>query len=591
MHPTCFRVGTNTVSRAESNVVGYERYTKGTNEGDTMLHASDLAWWQKTIAYEVYPKSFLDTRGQGTGTIAGITAKLDYLAKLGVGVIWITPCYQSPMVDNGYDVADYYSIDPAFGDMADMDELIARGREKGIRVVMDLVFNHTSDQCPWFVESRASRDNAKADWYIWRDARPDGSAPTNWRSIFGGSVWEWCEERQQYYLHTFAKQQPDLNWENPEVRKALYDIANYWADKGVGGFRVDAITYIKKPAVFEDGPVDGEDGMSLVHVATANTPGILDFLREFKAAVRDGRDIFMVGEANGVSSDELDQWVGERGVFDMLFEFSHKSVVVGEEEVWCRAPEWKLTDLKHALTASQRATATNGWYPAYFENHDVPRSPNLFFRCAGPVDAKAKALGTVLLMQRGTPFIMQGEELGYANHAWTSVDEFDDVQSKAQYDLSITEGLTPEQALAACNRFSRDNARTPLQWDTSAYAGFSTVEPWLPVHDDYEQVNVAVEEADPDSVLNWYRRLAALRSSREELLAGDYEELMADSEQVYAYRRAGEESAAVMLANLSAEPATYDAALVEGLGLLAGTHGETETGVLRPFEAVVFGTK
>lgn len=555
------------------------------------MKTSDLAWWQKTIAYEVYPKSFLDTYGQGTGTIAGITEKLDYLAKLGVGAIWITPCYRSPMVDNGYDVQDYYQIGPSFGTMAAMDELIEKGCEKGIRVVMDLVFNHTSDQCPWFVESRSSRDNPKVDWYIWRDARPDGSAPTNWRSIFGGSAWKWDEGRQQYYLHTFAAQQPDLNWENPDVRKALFDIANYWADKGVGGFRIDAITYIKKPAVFEDGPVDGEDGMSLIHFATANQPGILDFLHEFKTAVRDGRDIFMVGEANGVAAEELGDWVGTNGVFDLLFEFSHKAVVVGGEEVWCRAPKWKLTDLKRALTASQVATATNGWYPAFFENHDVPRSVNMYFQCEGSPAAKAKALGTVLLMQRGTPFIMQGEELGYTNRVWKSLEEFDDVQTKAQYDLSITEGLTPEEALAVCNRFSRDNARTPMQWNASEYAGFSTVSPWLPVHDDYVTNNAEVQEADPASVLNWYRMLAGLRGTRDELTAGTYEELMAESEQVYAYRRQGEDSCAVIFANLSNEPAAYDVELVDGLTLLAGTHGATEAGALRPFEAVVFGTK
>ena len=553
------------------------------------MKTSDLAWWQKTIAYEAYPKSFLDTRGQGTGTIAGITAKLDYLAKLGVGALWITPCYKSPMVDNGYDIEDYYQIDPSFGSMADMDELIARGKELGIRVVMDLVFNHTSEACAWFQASRASRDNEYADWYIWRDAKPDGSAPTNWRSIFGGSAWAWCEERQQYYLHTFAPQQPDLNWENPDVRRALIDIANFWADKGVGGFRIDAITYIKKPAEFVDGPVDGGDGMSSVHAATANTPGILDFLHEFKAAVREGRDIFMVGEANGVGPDELDQWVGERGVFDLLFEFSHTHVPMDASEIWCRPVEWKLTELKQALTASQEATATNGWYPAFFENHDQPRSTVNYFRCEGPVDAKAKALGTVLLMQRGTPFVYQGEELGYGNAAWGSPDEFDDVQTRGQYDLALSEGHTEAEALAACVRYSRDNARTPMQWDASANAGFTTGTPWLPVHPDFAEVNVAAEEADPNSVLNWYRRLAELRSSRDELTAGAYRELMADSEQIYAYERAGEEGRAVVLSNLSNEAAPYDAALVEGLELLAGTHGQTEAGTLRPFEAVILG--
>ena len=554
-----------------------------------MTKKQDLAWWQKTIAYEIYPKSFYDTAAQGTGTIAGITAKLDYLASLGVGAIWITPCYKSPMVDNGYDVEDYRQIDPSFGTMADMDELIAKGNEKGVRVVMDLVFNHTSEQCAWFKESRKSRDNAYADWYIWRDARPDGSAPTNWRSIFGGSAWAWCEERQQYYLHTFAPQQPDLNWENPDVRRALIDIANFWADKGVGGFRIDAITYIKKPAEFVDGPADGEDGMYAVHAATANTPGILDFLHEFKAGVRDGRDIFLVAEANGVGADELGDWVGERGVFDMLFEFSHTKAVSCEDEVWCRPIEWKLTDLKRVLAESQANTADNGWYPVFFENHDQPRSTVNFFRCEGATAAKAKALGTVLLTLRGTPFVMQGEELGYANRVWKSLDEFDDLQTRSQYEFALSEGRTEAEALAGCNRFSRDNARTPMQWDASADAGFSAATPWLPVHDDYTQVNVEAESADPDSPLSWYRKLAALRAERDELVAGSFEELMADDEQVYAYRRQGEGGAAVVLANLSGEEASYDAALVADMKLLAGTHGSTEPGTLRPLEAVVFG--
>ena len=554
-----------------------------------MTKKQDLAWWQKTIAYEIYPKSFYDTAAQGTGTIAGITAKLDYLASLGVGAIWITPCYKSPMVDNGYDVEDYRQIDPSFGTMADMDELIAEGNEKGVRVVMDLVFNHTSEQCAWFKESRKSRDNAYADWYIWRDARPDGSAPTNWRSIFGGSAWAWCEERQQYYLHTFAPQQPDLNWENPDVRSALIDIANFWADKGVGGFRIDAITYIKKPAEFVDGPADGEDGMYAVHAATANTEGILDFLHEFKAGVRDGRDIFLVAEANGVGADELGDWVGERGVFDMLFEFSHTKVVSCEDEVWCRPIEWKLTDLKRVLAESQANTADNGWYPVFFENHDQPRSTVNFFRCEGSISDKAKALGTVLLTLRGTPFIMQGQELGYSNRRWKSLDEFDDLQTRSQYEFALSEGRTEAEALAGCNRFSRDNARTPMQWDASADAGFSAATPWLPVHDDYAQVNVEAESADPDSPLSWYRKLAALRAERDELVAGSFEELMADDEQVYAYRRQGEGGAAVVLANLSGEEASYDAALVADMKLLAGTHGSTEPGTLRPLEAVVFG--
>ncbi|MDO4806650.1 MAG: alpha-glucosidase [Coriobacteriales bacterium] len=554
-----------------------------------MANTSDLAWWQKTIAYEVYPKSFLDTVGQGTGTLAGITAKLDYLQKLGVGAMWITPCYKSPMVDNGYDVQDYYNIDPSFGSMDNMNELIARGREHGIRVVMDLVFNHTSEECAWFVESRASKDNPKADWYIWRDAKPDGSAPTNWRSIFGGSAWEWCEERGQYYLHTFAKQQPDLNWENPQVRQALFDIANYWAEKGVGGFRIDAITYIKKPPTFEDGPADGEDGLYPVHAATANQPGILDFLHEFKAAVRDGRDIFMVGEANGVAADELSQWVGEDGVFDMLFEFSHTHVPMGDAEIWCRPVTWELTDLKRALAASQEATRTNGWYPVFFENHDQPRSTVNFFRCDGPLASKAKVLGTVLLTTRGTPFLYQGEELGYGNATWKSIDEFDDVQTRAQYDFAKTEGLSDDEALAACVRFSRDNARTPMQWDATDNAGFSSAKPWLPVHDDYATHNVAALEADECSVLAWYRTLVNLRLGNDVFLAGDWHELLSDDNNILAFERTLGDARVVTLANFSNERVTYDASLVEGLTLLAGSEGDAVAGELRPLEALVWG--
>ena len=554
-----------------------------------MNDLNELSWWQKTIAYEVYPKSFLDTADKGTGTIAGVTARLDYLRELGVGALWLTPCYRSPMVDNGYDVQDYYDIDPSFGTMADMDELIARGRERGIRVVMDLVFNHTSDQCAWFCDSRTSRDNPHADWYVWRDAKPDGSAPTNWRSIFGGSAWEWCEERGQYYLHTFAKQQPDLNWENPEVRAALFDIANYWADKGAGGFRIDAITYIKKPLVFCDGPVDGEDGLSPVHDATANQPGILDFLHEFHDAVCEGRDIFMVGEANGVAASELSQWVGTNGVFDMLFEFSHMHVPMGAAEIWCRPVTWELSDLKAALAASQEGTAENGWYPAFFENHDQPRSTVNFFRCEGSLAKKSKVLGAVLLTTRGTPFLYQGEELGLGNGTWGSIDEFDDVQTRAQYDFAKNEGLSDAEALAACVRFSRDNARTPMQWDASEWAGFSLAEPWLPVHADYATCNVAAQEAQEDSPLRWYRHLAALRASRPELVAGAWRQLLEESEEILAFERVLGDARTVTLANFSNETVYYDAALVEGLSPIAASGSDVVAGTIGPLEAVIYG--
>ena len=338
----------------------------------------NLKWWQKTSVYQIYPKSFMDTTGSGTGDIVGITSKLDYLQKLGIGAIWLTPIYPSPQVDNGYDISDYTAIDPVYSTMADFEKLIAEGNKRNIRVVMDLVYNHSSDKHKWFIESKSSRTNPKADWYIWRDAKPDGTPPTNWRGIFGGSAWQWCKERQQYYLHTFASAQPDLNWENPEVRQALFDAANFWLDKGVGGFRIDAITYIKKPQDFKDGTPDGKDGMVGIHSMTANTPGILDFLHEFKRKVFDGHDIFTVGEANGVAPEELNKWVGSEGVFDMIFEFSHMNLPLKNGEIWCRPTEWKLTELKKVLSDSQEVTKDNGWCPIFFENHDQPRSVNHF---------------------------------------------------------------------------------------------------------------------------------------------------------------------------------------------------------------------
>ena len=557
-----------------------------------------LAWWQKTIVYEVYPKSFLDTAGGGTGTLEGVRRKLDYLAGLGVGAIWLTPVYASPMKDNGYDVADYRAIDPRFGSMEDMERLVTDARGRGIRIVMDLVFNHTSDECPWFRESRAGRTGAKADWYIWRDPRPDGSAPTNWRSIFGEPAWTFDEARGQYYLHTFGNFQPDLNWENPEVRQALFDVARFWVAKGVDGFRVDAITYVKKPA-FVDGAVDGHDVIADIHAATANTPGILDFLREFRAAVRDaGDDVFMVGEANGVKAAELSDWVGEHGVFDMLFEFSHLDVPKGGAAAWPQEYRWTLPQLTKCLIDSQNATATGGWYPVFFENHDQPRSVNQFLLGAteGGRDGSgntlrtqgAKMLATVLMTLRGTPFLYQGQELGLGNVTWPAIECYDDLSSHDQYRRALARGLTEAEALRCVHAFSRDNARTPMPWDATANAGFTTGAPWLPVHDDFAACNVAAQDANEDSVLNWYRRLAALRASHEVLQAGDFMSLVWDDAQVFAFERRLGSARAVVLANFTAAPSTYDAALTWGCTPLLSTYGDTAPGTLRPYEAVLY---
>lgn len=547
-----------------------------------------MKWWQKTIAYELYPKSFLDTKGQGTGTIRGIIEKLDYLSSLGIGAVWLTPVCRSPMVDNGYDIADYTDIDPSYGTMEDMDELFAKAKEKGIRIVIDLVFNHSSDQNPWFLASKQDRTNPYSDWYIWRDAKEDGSAPTNWRGIFGGSAWTWCEERGQYYLHTFAAQQPDLNWANPDVRRALYKAANFWVERGAGGFRVDAITYIRKPDVFADGTPDGEDGMVSVHDMTANTPGILDYLHEFKREVCDGHDIFTVAEANGVSADELKYWVGKDGAFDMLFEFSHINLEFKGVETWCRPDPWTLKDLKRALVNSQEATKDNGWYPVFFENHDKPRCIDHFFPHTEYPDRAAKLMGMLLYTLRGTPFLYQGQELGYRNVKWPSIDLYNDISSYGQYEFARREGLSEEKALECVHVFSRDSARTPMQWDDSPYAGFTSGTPWLPVHDDYQTQNAAAEDADPDSVLNWYRRLAEIRRNTEVLTEGDFQELMAESETVFAYQRTSGNGKAVILTNFSSEPVKYDVSLREGMQVRLTNVPGHEEGILQPLEAVLY---
>ena len=547
----------------------------------------DLKWWQKTTVYQIYPRSFADTTGNGIGDLAGITNHLEHIQQLGVGAIWLTPIYPSPMVDNGYDIADYKAVDPLYGTMEDFDRLTAEAKKRDIRIVMDLVFNHSSDQHEWFQESRKSRTNPKADWYIWRDAKPDGSAPTNWRSFFGGSAWTWCEERGQYYLHTFAAQQPDLNWENPEVRHALYAAAQFWLDKGVGGFRIDAIPYIKKP-VFQDGTPDGADGMVSIHKMTANTPGILDFLHEFKNEVFVGRDIFTVGEANGVQPKDLPQWVGDDGVFDMVFEFSHLNLSLKNGEIWHRPTSWTLQELKSALSATQEATKDNGWCPVFFENHDQPRCVNHFFPVTANRDKAAKVIAAVLMTLRGTPFIYQGQELGYSNVEWPSIEDYDDISSHGQYHSALQEGFSHEKAMEFIHCFSRDNARTPMQWDNSKNAGFTTVKPWLPIHDDYAQQNVAFQEQDETSVLKWYHRLAEFRKTNPALTEGDYEVLLPDDEQIFAFMRTSAKQQLTTIANFSTEAVRIPMDAVSGKRVVLSSEDNPDEMQLKPLEARIY---
>lgn len=555
------------------------------------LQTSGPKWWQQTVAYEIYVKSFMDSDGDGTGDLNGITSKLDHLKELGVGAVWLTPCYVSPQADNGYDIADYYNIDPAYGTMDDMERLIEEARKRDIRIVMDLVFNHTSIENEWFKESRSGKDNDKSDWYIWKDPKQDGSAPTNWRSIFGGSAWEYDETRGQYYLHTFLPEQPDLNWENPEVRKALQDIAKFWIDKGVGGFRMDAITYIKKPD-YADGRPDAADGLTGIHAMTANTDGILDYLHEFKSEVQEGTDIFTVGEANGVAPSDLKYWTGKDGVFDMVFEFGLVNIDLPDESNWCERREWKLGDFRSFFSENLEVSdKTGGWFPAFLENHDQPRSIDHFMPGEGDRIAKGKALATLLLTMKGTPFIMQGEELGYINVDWPSIDDYNDISTRNHYSFALEEGYTEEEAMDGVHHFARDSARTPMQWDASANAGFTKGEPWLPVYPDYQVFNRAEEKKDPDSVLNYYISLSSLRREHSELREGDYEDIMPDSDSIFAYTRTQGDKKATILINFTDSEARYDADLIKDSECLITSCGDTSPGVLAPFEAVVYGQK
>ena len=552
--------------------------------GKSVEAAEKIFWWQKKSVYQIYPKSFLDTNGDGEGDIAGVTRKLDYIKSLGVGAIWLTPIYVSPMVDNGYDIADYTAIDPRFGTMEDFDELVAEAKKRDIKIIMDLVFNHSSDQHPWFIESKSSRNNPKADWYIWRDGQKD-RPPTNWRSIFGGSAWTWCEERQQFYLHTFAAAQPDLNWENPAVRHALYDAANFWLKRGVGGFRIDAIVYIKKPKKFVDGPPDS-DGTCSVHNMTAATPGILDFLHEFKREVFDGHDIFTVAEANSVKPEDLPKWVGKNGIFNALFEFSHVNVMFPTGEVWHYAKPFKLTELKKALTDSQLATR-NSWYPIYFENHDKPRAVNNFFPHGTNKILAAKAIAMILFTLRGTPFVYQGEELGFANEPFDTIDDYNDVSSRGQYDMARADGLSDKEAMRFVHKFSRDNARTPMQWDTSANAGFTTGKPWLPVHKDFATVNAAVEDRDANSVLNFYRKLSAFRNANDVLILGEYAELYHGNEELFIFTRTLGDKKFLTAVNFTTHDAKLPDKIFDGARKIFGNYSDAKN-FMRPTEAVIY---
>ncbi|HJR37442.1 MAG TPA: alpha-glucosidase [Nocardioidaceae bacterium] len=517
-------------------------------------------WWKSAVVYQVYPRSFADSDGDGTGDLRGIIDRIDYIAALGVDVVWLSPVYPSPMDDNGYDISDYQDIDPLFGTLEDFDELVARLHQHEIKLVMDLVVNHTSDEHPWFEESRASKDNPKRDWYWWRPARPGtvpgepGSEPNNWGSFFSGSAWEFDERTGEYFLHLFSKKQPDLNWENPQVREHVYEMMHWWLDRGVDGFRMDVINFISKVTSLPDGVVSpGEqhgDGTPYVF----SGPRVHEFLHEMHQRVfeHSDRPLLVVGEMPGVTVEDAVRFTDpDREEVNMVFQFEHMGVDRGHDK-WDIQP-FALPLLKKSLGRWQRGLAERGWNSLYWNNHDQPRIVSRFGDDGQFRVRSAKMLGTVLHMHRGTPYVYQGEELGMTNGDFDSIDDFRDIEALNEYAESVALGRDPDDMLAALRFMSRDYGRTPMQWDDTAHAGFTKGEPWIDVNPNYKEINAAAQAVDEDSVLFHYQRLIQLRHELPVVAHGDFTMLLEDHPYVYAFTRRFQEDELLVLGNFSAE--------------------------------------
>ncbi|ACD24196.1 alpha-glucosidase [Clostridium botulinum] len=503
-------------------------------------------WWKEAIGYQIYPRSFKDSNGDGIGDLRGIISKLDYLKELGIDVIWICPMYKSPNDDNGYDISDYQDIMEDFGEMADFDELLTKVHKRGMKLIIDLVINHTSDEHKWFVESKSSKDSPKRDWYVWKEGK-DGSEPNNWESIFKGSAWEYDENTEEYFLHLFSKRQPDLNWENPEVRNELYKMVNWWLDKGIDGFRVDAISHIKKDQTFEDIKSKSNERYVSSFEKHMNFPGIHRFLAELADNTFENYDIMTVGEANGVDSEEAELWVGEEdGKFNMVFQFEHLNL-------WDYDSENKLlvVGLKKALTKWQNNLNGVGWNALFIENHDIPRVISTWGNDENYRRECAKALGLMYFMQQGTPFIYQGQELGMTNVKFENINKYDDIKSINIFNERVECGVSKEEALKEIWAISRDNSRTPMQWNDSENAGFSNNKPWIDVNSNYKEINVESELKDPNSVLNFYKKMIDVKKNSETLSYGEYKLILDEDENIYSYMRILGDKKYMIICNLS----------------------------------------
>lgn len=542
-------------------------------------------WWKEAVAYQVYPRSFNDSNNDGIGDLQGVIEKLDYIQDLGIDIIWLSPMYKSPNDDNGYDISDYQDIMDEFGTMEDFDQLLDGVHQRGMKLILDLVVNHTSDEHPWFIESKSSKDNPKRDWYIWKDPKADGSEPNNWESIFNGSTWEYDKTTGQYYFHLFSKKQPDLNWENKDVKAAVFNMMNWWFEKGIDGFRVDAITHIKK--TFEAGDLPVPEGKTYAPAfdVDMNRPGIHDWLQEMKNESLSHYDIMTVGEANGVNPDNADEWVGEdKGKFNMIFQFEHLGL-------------WNTGDIKFDVKAYkdvlnrwQKKLEDIGWNALFIENHDQPRRVSTWGDDERFWYDSATSHAVVYFLQQGTPFIYQGQEIGMTNYPFESVETFNDVAVVNEYNIVKAQGGDLTELLNKHKMENRDNSRTPMQWTNGINGGFSEHEPWFPVNPNYTEINVSSQQQDSNSILNFYKSLIQLKKSHDIFTYGTFNLIDAENEHVFAYIRELDGKRVLVVGNLTDKSATleFNETINENnIELHNYKDNKLNLNALRPFEAFV----
>ena len=549
-------------------------------------------WWKESVVYQIYPRSFCDSNGDGIGDLNGITGKLDYLKELGIDVIWLSPVYKSPNDDNGYDISDYQAIMEEFGTMEDFDRMLATAHEKGIKIMMDLVVNHTSDEHKWFIESRKSTDNPYRDYYIWRPAKEDGSLPNNWGSCFSGPAWEYDKTTDMYFLHLFSKKQPDLNWDNPAVRQDVFDMMNWWLKKGVDGFRMDVISLISK----EPGLPDKETGINgyATFNVSANGPHVHEYLQEMRQKALNNADTITVGECSGVTLEEAKKYArSDEKELNMVFQFEHMDVDSDEKAGKWTTRKMDLRNLKKILTRWQKGLQDIAWNSLYWENHDQPRSVSRFGNDSDEYrEISAKMLATCIHMMQGTPYVYQGEELGMTNCPFNTLDNFRDLESiNAFHELTEQGKMTEEDMMAAIGYKGRDNARTPMQWDDSAYAGFSTATPWIMVNPNYTKINAKDQVNREDSVFKYYQKLIKLRHESELIVYGTYDLILDDDKDIYAYIRTLGDEKLIVYCNFSEN--TREVELPEEFvnkKVLISNYSDAKANqkiTLRPYEAIV----